>query len=117
MNESIKFLYRALGGTLLIILIIICGIIALAFLVAGVALAGLSWLLFISPDILKTYRISFLGERVVDPFQAFLLFLLSGLTLAAFGIILFGCLYFASKAIQKIAKDLISERAQSKETS
>lgn len=113
-SKKSKYGYRALG-ILLGILILICGTIALYFLVAGVTLAGLSWLMFISPDFLETYRISFLGARVTDPSYAFLLFLISGLTLTAIGIILFGFVYYLAKTAQKIAKDLFSEKAEIKE--
>ncbi|MFX0015707.1 MAG: hypothetical protein ACFFB2_12295 [Promethearchaeota archaeon] len=107
MSEPIKLGYRALGGTLLVILIIICGTIAIAFLIAGIALmAYISWLPYIDPSFLQTIRISFLGERILDPSYAFLLFFISGLTLAAVGIIIFGFLYYVAKTAELIDKDL-----------
>ena len=96
-----KYGYQALVG----IFIIICGPIALALLVAGITLAGFSWLPYISPEFLETYRISFLGEQLTNPFHAFLLFLVFGLTLTAVGIILVGFLYYTVKFIQKIGKE------------
>ncbi len=105
MSEPKKYGYGVLG-ILVGILILICGTIALALFVAGVALAGFSWLIFISPEFLETYRISFLGERITDPSYAFLLFFISGLTFTAIGIILFGFVYYLAKTIQKIGKEL-----------
>ena len=92
--------YGALSVIFLGILIIIGGMITLIFLASGIALAGFSWLVFLSPDFLETYRITFLGERINNPFHAFLLFLVTGLTLIAVGIILFGFLYYTVKFIQ-----------------
>ena len=115
MRELIKHGYRVLGGASLVIFIIICGTIALASLAAGLALAGLSWLTFVSPEVLETYRITFLGERIIDPSHAFLLFFISGLTLAAVGIILFGFIYYVVKIAQMIVKDLSDEKAEIKE--
>lgn len=102
MREPIKFSYPALG----VIFIIICGTIALALLVAGFTLAGLSWLPYISPGFLVTYRLSFLGNRIDEPSEAFLLLLMSGLTFAAVGFILFGFLY---QIVKIMVKDLSSE--------
>ncbi|MFW9906198.1 MAG: hypothetical protein ACFFFH_17900 [Candidatus Thorarchaeota archaeon] len=102
MREPLKYGYRALG----IIFIIICGIIALALLAAGLTLAGLSWLPYISPGFLENYRLSFLGNRIDEPSEAFLLLLMSGLTFAAVGIILIGFLY---QIIKILVKDLSSE--------
>jgi len=106
MSEPIKYGYRALGGTVQVILIIISGTIALVLLAVGVALAGLSWLPYVYPDILETFRITFLGARIIDPSDAFLLFFISGLTLAAVGIILFGFVYYVAKTAQIIDKDI-----------
>ncbi|MHA2245494.1 MAG: hypothetical protein ACXADY_11055 [Candidatus Hodarchaeales archaeon] len=105
MSEPIKYGYRALGGTFVVILIIISGTIALVFLVAGLVLAGFSWLPYTSPELLETYTITFLKARIIDPSQAFLLFFTSGLTLAAVGIILFGFIYYIAKTAQIIDKD------------
>ncbi|MFX0125519.1 MAG: hypothetical protein ACFFAE_17995 [Candidatus Hodarchaeota archaeon] len=106
MSEPIKYGYRALGGAFLVILIIISGTIALTLLVAGVVLAGFSWLPYTYPEFLEEIRISFLGARITDPSYAFLLFLVSGLTLAAVGIILLGFVYYLAKTAEIIDKDL-----------
>ena len=111
MSKQKKYRYRALGGAFVVIPIIICGTIALAFLVAGLTLAGLSWLPYIDPEILETYRISFLGTRIIDPSHAFLLFFVSGLTFAAVGFILFGFVYYVIKIIYK---DLFSKKVEIK---
>jgi hypothetical protein len=105
MSEPIKISYRAFGGTLLFIFMVICGTIALAFLAAGLALIILSWLPYVSPEILETYRITFLGARIINPANAFLLFFISGLTMAAVGIILFGFVFYIVKTAQIIDKD------------
>ena len=106
MSEPIKYGYRALGGVFLVILFIICGTIALTLLVIGIFLAGLSWVPYFYPEILETFRISFLGEQIIDPTPAFLLFLVSGLTLTAVGIIFLGFVYYIGKTAQIIDKDL-----------
>ena len=106
MSEPIKYGYRALGGAFLVILFIICGSIALICLVGGIALTGLSWSPYVYPELLDMLRISFLGERILDPSTAFLLFFLSGLTLTAVGIILLGFVYYLGKSAQIIDKDL-----------
>jgi hypothetical protein len=102
MREYIKYGYQTLG----VIFIIICGTIALALLVAGVTLVGLSWLPYISPGFLETYRLFFLGNRIDEPPEAFLLLLVSGLTFAAVGMILFGFLY---QIVKIFVKDLSKE--------
>lgn len=112
MSEPIKYGYRAFGGVVLVILIIICGTMALAFLVAGIVLAGFSWLPYLYPELLVTLDIEFLGTRILDPSYAFLLFFISGLTLAAVGIILFGFVYYSAKIAELIDKDL-SESVES----
>lgn len=112
MSEPIKYGYRGLGGTFLVILIIICGTIALVLLVIGILLVGFSWLPYTYPELLEIFRLSFLGNRIDEPPEAFLLLLMSGLTLAAVGIILFGFMYYVAKAAQIIDKDL-SESVES----
>ena len=73
MSEPIKYGYRALGGTFVVILMIIFGTIALAILAIGIILVGFSWLPYLSPEILEIYRILFFGVRITDPAYAFLL--------------------------------------------
>jgi hypothetical protein len=106
MSEPIKYGYRALGGTILVILIIICGAIALALLILGIFFVGISWVPYVEPRFLEAYRLSFLGIRIDDPPEAFLLLLMSGLTLVAVGFILFGFIYYLAKAAQLIDEDL-----------
>jgi hypothetical protein len=107
MSEPIKYGYRALGGTFLVIAVIIFGAIALALLAFGIILVGFSWLPYVSPEILQAIRILFLGARITDPSYAFLLFFISGLTLITVGLILFGFVFYLGKTAQIIDKDLV----------
>ncbi|UCG04202.1 MAG: hypothetical protein JSW11_09495 [Candidatus Heimdallarchaeota archaeon] len=89
-------------------MVILWGIVALYFLVSGVALTGFSWLTFFSPN---TYRISVLGERITEPSHIFFLFIISGCIIATIGIILFGFGFYVLKTIQIISIDLFREKA------
>lgn len=79
---------------------IIFGTIAFISLANGAVLTVSSWLILIFPDLLETYRISFLGVRMTEPFHNFLLFLISGSVCGTIGSILSGFLFFVVKTIQ-----------------
>jgi hypothetical protein len=88
---------------------IILGTIAFFYLVGGVVFIVSSWLILIFPDLLETFRISFLGVRMTEPFYIFLLFLISGSVSGTMGSILSGFLFFVVKTFQILIRNLFYE--------
>ncbi|MFX0173803.1 MAG: hypothetical protein ACFE9L_18120 [Candidatus Hodarchaeota archaeon] len=106
MSEPIKYSYRGLGVFVVILSVLILGGLGVASLVVGVIIAIFSWFPLLSPTFLITNQIFFLGERITDPFYAFMLFFVTGLTLLAVGTIFLGFIAYFYRMAQSIDQDI-----------
>lgn len=106
MSEPIKYTYRGFFGFFVFFVLLFLTIIGGVLLVGGIAVVIFSWLPFIFPEFLETYRITFLSERITDPSTAFILFFATGITLLSLSFIILGFDYYIYRAVQFADQDI-----------
>ena len=106
MSEPVKYTFRGIGIFFALFVLLPLATIGFGSLIIGGIVTIISLLPLIEPDFLIRNRILFLNQRIMDSSSAFMLFLTTGVTLMAVGVIVLVFGFYFYKSAQILDQDL-----------